>query len=138
MNTVIHNNKLCLFVLVTMFVGKIGLYTITDVLADFWQSTCVPCLAQIPMMNSIYQRYDERGLTVLGIAVSEDAEKSRRAITKHGITYPQLLNTQDQSFDTYGIQAIPYSILFVPDGTILARGLCGDELEKKLAEIFGE
>lgn len=113
------------------YVGK-GRY----VLADFWQSTCAPCLTQIPMMKSIYQRYNERGLTVLGIAVSEDAEKSRRAIEKHGITYPQLLNTQDQSSDAYGIQAIPYSILFAPDGTILARGLRGEELEKKLEEIF--
>ena len=90
------------------------------------------------MMKSIYQKYHERGLTVLGIAVSEDAEKSRRAITKHGITYPQLLNTQDQSSDAYGIQAIPYNILFATDGTILARGLRGEEIEKKLAEIFGE
>jgi peroxiredoxin len=113
------------------YVGK-GRY----VLADFWQSTCAPCLTQIPMMKSIYQRYNERGLTVLGIAVSEDAEKSRRAIEKHGITYPQLLNTQDQSSDAYGIQAIPYSILFAPDGTILARGLRGEEIEKKLEEIF--
>ena len=113
------------------YVGK-GRY----VLADFWQSTCAPCLTQIPMMKSIYQRYNERGLTVLGIAVSEDAEKSRRAIKKHSITYPQLLNTLNQSFDTYGIQAIPYSILFAPDGTILARGLRGEELEKKLEEIF--
>ena len=113
------------------YVGK-GRY----VLADFWQSTCAPCLTQIPMMKSIYQKYNESGLTVLGIAVSEDAEKSRRAIKKHSITYPQLLNTLDQSFDTYGIQAIPYSILFAPDGIILARGLRGEELEKKLEEIF--
>ena len=113
------------------YVGK-GRY----VLADFWQSTCAPCLTQIPMMKSIYQRYNERGLTVLGIAVSEDAEKSRRAIKKHSITYPQLLNTLDQSFDTYGIQAIPYSILFAPDGIILARGLRGEDIDRKLEEIF--
>ena len=114
------------------YVGK-GRY----VLADFWQSTCAPCLTQISMMKSIYQRYNERGLTVLGIAVSEDAEKSRRAIKKHGITYPQLLNTQKQASIKYGILGTPYSILFAPDGTILARGLHGDDLEKKLTEIFG-
>ena len=90
------------------------------------------------MMNNIYQRYNERGLTVLGIAVSEDAEKSRRAIEKYAITYPQLLNTQEQSSDAYGIQAIPYSILFAPDGTILARGLRGEEIERKLEEIFND
>lgn len=28
--------------------------------------------------------------------------------------------------------------LFTPDGTILARGLRGNKIEKKLAEVFGE
>ena len=46
------------------------------------------------------------------------------------------VNSQKIATDAYGIQAIPYSILFAPDGTILARGLRGEELEKKLAEIF--
>ena len=113
------------------YVGK-GRY----VLAEFWGSTCPPCLSQIPKLNSIYKKYKERGLTVLGIAVHEDAEKSRRAIKKHGITYPQLLNTQKQASSKYGIQGGPYSILFAPDGTILARGLHGEDLEKKLTEIF--
>lgn len=113
------------------YVGK-GRY----VWAEFWGSTCQPCLTQIPKLNSIYEKYKERGLTVLGIAVYEDAEKTRRAIKKHGITYPQLLNTQKQAFIKYGIQGGPYSILFAPDGTILARGLHGEDLEKKLTEIF--
>lgn len=38
--------------------------------------------------------------------------------------------------DTYGIAAIPRIILFAPDGTILANGLRGEEIEKKLEEIF--
>jgi peroxiredoxin len=115
------------------YVGK-GRY----VWAEFWGSTCQPCLTQIPKLNSIYEKYKERGLTVLGIAVYEDAEKTRRAIKKHGITYPQLLNTQKQASIKYGILGTPYSILFAPDGTILARGLHGEDLEKKLTEIFGE
>ena len=113
------------------YVGK-GRY----VLAEFWGSTCPPCLSQIPKLNNIYKKYKERGLTVLGIAVYEDAEKTRRAIKKHGITYPQLLNTQKQASSKYGILGTPYSILFAPDGTILARGLHGEDLEKKLTEIF--
>ena len=29
-----------------------------------------------------------------------------------------------------------YTILFAPDGTIVARGLRGEDIERKLAEIF--
>ena len=49
-----------------------------------------------------------------------------------------IMNTQAIASELYGIDAIPEIILFAPDGTILARGLRGNEIEKKLAEIFGE
>ena len=55
-----------------------------------------------------------------------------------GISYPQIINSQKIATDAYGINGIPEIILFAPDGTILARGLRGNEIEKKLAEIFGE
>ena len=40
--------------------------------------------------------------------------------------------------DTYGIAGIPRIILFAPDGTIVANGLRGENIEKKLAEIFND
>ena len=36
------------------------------------------------------------------------------------------------------ITAIPAYILFAPDGTILARGLRGKEIDRKLEETFKE
>jgi hypothetical protein len=38
---------------------------------------------------------------------------------------------------TYGVLAIPYTILFAPDGTILERGPL-QIVEKKINKIFGE
>ena len=35
----------------------------------------------------------------------------------------------------YGIKGIPHIIVFGPDGTILSRGLTGDDLANKLAEV---
>jgi hypothetical protein len=55
-----------------------------------------------------------------------------------GINYPQIINSQKIATDAYGINGIPEIILFAPDGTILARGLRGNEIEKKMAEIFVE
>ena len=38
--------------------------------------------------------------------------------------------------DAYGITGIPEIILFGPDGTILARNLRGNAIDKKLTEVF--
>jgi hypothetical protein len=38
---------------------------------------------------------------------------------------------------TYGIDAIPYTVLVDKDGKIIAKKLRGKELENKLKELFG-
>jgi hypothetical protein len=73
-------------------------------------------------------------------AASATAHTSARhtSAKADGINYPQIINSQKIATDAYGINGIPEIILFAPDGTILARGLRGNEIEKKMAEIFVE
>ena len=70
-----------------------------------------------------YDKYKSRGLQVVGIAAWDKPESSLAAIKEDGVTYPQIINSQETATKTYNIQGIPDIILFAPDGTILARGL---------------
>ena len=115
------------------YVGK-GQY----VLVDFWASWCGPCRAEIPNLIKTYNKYKEKDLVVLGVAVNDKPEDTQNVIGEEKIPYPQIINSQEIATDLYGITGIPEIILFAPDGTILARGLRGEDIEKKLAEIFGE
>ena len=104
------------------------------VLVDFWASWCGPCKAEMPHIIEIYEKYKDKGLKVIGVTVEDMPEKSDSIVKQLGIPFPQIYESTPMS--TYGVTAIPHTILFAPDGTILARGLRGEDIEKKLTEVF--
>ncbi len=107
------------------------------VVVDFWASWCPPCRAEIPKLQALKQKYGDR-FDVLGIAVWDTPEDTRKAIQELNITWPVIVGTHKltEPTDLYGIKAIPHIIVFGPDGTILSRGLTGDALAAKLAEAL--
>ena len=113
------------------YVGK-GQY----VLVDFWASWCSPCRGEIPNLIAAYNKYKDRGLQVLGIAVWDKPEDTLKAIEEEKVPYPQIINAQEIATNIYGITGIPEIILFAPDGKIVKRGLRGEMIDKILSEIF--
>ena len=90
----------------------------------------------IPNLIEAYNNYKDKGLIVLGVATWDDPADTEKAIKELGIPYPQIMNAQYAGSDAYGIEGIPEIILFAPDGTIVARGLRGEAIEKILSEIY--
>ena len=114
------------------YIGK-GKY----VLVDFWAGWCGPCKREIPNIREIYDKYNGEDFTVLGVAVWEKPEDTKKAIEELGVIWPCIINAQSIPTDIYGIKGIPHIILFGPDGTIIARDLRGESMKAKVAEVLG-
>ena len=108
----------------------------TPVVVDFWASWCGPCRREIPVIKEIFEKYKSQGLSVLGVAVWDKPDDTMRAINDLLIPWPQIINAQNVPTDLYGINGIPHIMLIGPDGTILSRGLQGNELKAKVDEIM--
>ncbi len=115
------------------YVGKDGKY----LLVDFWASWCGPCRRQLPVIKEIQAKYKAK-LNVLGVAVWDEPDDTRRAIKEHELTWPCIIDAGSVPTDVYGISGIPCIMLIAPDGTIVSRDKQNDELRAAVAKAIGE
>lgn len=105
-------------------------------LVDFWASWCGPCRHENPVVKAAYEQYHELGFDVIGVSVDQDEAKWLQAVEEDGLPWAQVRDTENTVSESYLIYYIPSNFLFDQNGTMVAKGLRGEDLTAKLAEIL--
>jgi thiol-disulfide isomerase/thioredoxin len=109
------------------------------VLLEFWASWCGPCRRENPALVKVYKTYKEKGFEIVGVALDENREEWLSAMAKDLLPWPNVTDfrgDRNEAALIYGIIAIPDNLLIDPNGIVIARNLRGEDLRKKLQEIF--
>jgi peroxiredoxin len=113
------------------------------VLIDFWASWCGPCRHENPNVVKAFNKYKTQKFTIIGVSLDRPGAKDKwlAAIHKDGLAWTQVSDLKFWDSKTaalYAVRGIPQNFLLDPDGKIIGKNLRGDDLDDKLAEIFGK
>ena len=90
-------------------------------------------------MKKIYEQYKDKGFDIVGVSLDNNKKAWTGAIKKMELPWHHISDLKGWNCEgaaIYGINSIPATILFGPDGKVVASGLRAHQLAEKLAEVL--
>lgn len=107
---------------------------------NFFATWCIPCRAELPMMNAFVPELDEKGVTVLLIGVREDFGTIGQLLAELKVDKPVVLSDRNGKIaELYRVLFLPTTFFVGADGRVkdIIFGQIKDEdqLRKGIANI---
>jgi len=102
------------------------------VMINFWASWCGPCRTEMPLLDSIYKKYNKLGFTLLGVNVEPDSKAAVDWLKETPVSFPILFDKDSKVSKLYDVAGMPSTVIIDRTGKVrvLHRGYKpGDENE---------
>ena len=91
----------------------------TPLLVNFFASTCVPCVIEMPALEAVYQEVASQ-MAFLGLALQDRPEDALALVDRTGVTYRTALDKDASVITALGGTALPTTVLLDADGHVVA------------------
>jgi peroxiredoxin len=133
------------FTLATLDGGRGSLADHRDklVVLNFWATWCHPCALEMPSLQALWRRYQERGLIVLAVSVDRGSPRGllEPYVRNLKLTFPILLDPDSKTSDGWRVTALPATFLVRPGGEVTgmavgAREWNSDEMQALVERLL--
>ncbi|MBS1697383.1 MAG: TlpA family protein disulfide reductase [Actinobacteria bacterium] len=93
---------------------------------NFWYAACGPCRVEAKDLESVWQKFDGKGVSFVGVNTYDQAGTATAFNQQYGVTYPSIIdvNTGDAKLafaEVTAIQATPTTLVLDKKGRVAAR-----------------
>jgi cytochrome c biogenesis protein CcmG/thiol:disulfide interchange protein DsbE len=109
------------------------------VVLNFWASWCEPCKEEAPLFQDAWERYQDRGLVIVGVDSEDFRTDARRFVERYRITYPIVHAKSTDTRDDFGVTGYPETYFIDAEGRIVhhvAGQVSADQLEDGIEAIL--
>ena len=109
------------------------------VLVDLWATWCVPCIAELPHLQTMSDELDDDDFLMLGIVLeSGEREEVLDFLAEKEVTYPQVMGADDTGEAFGPFLGYPTKYLIDRDGMVVKRyfGIIGEELRDDVETLM--
>jgi uncharacterized protein (TIGR03435 family) len=100
------------------------------VVLEFWATWCGPCVADIPVLNSLAASLDPAKVRFISVD-DEDPAVIEPFLKKNPIVGWLAFDTTGKVFDAYGVNARPTTIIVGPDGRVATANTHPESLQRE-------
>lgn len=125
------------------------------VLVDFWSTSCSDCIARMPAIRQIYDKYKDRGFIVISVAKNPTVDKERVLAIheKIGADWPVLMiggnaksgyidpnSLGKKIWESYGFSGVPQLLLLDRQGKLVMYNdlLANGDFEPIIVELLAK
>ena len=103
---------------------------------EFWASWCGPCIADMPYLKEIYEKYKDKGLNIIGISLDTRKTEWQRGLERIDVPWDNLSDLKgmhsSELAEAYAVEHLPYALLLDRTGKVVEVNLRGIVLEQYL------
>ncbi|MCO6431693.1 MAG: TlpA family protein disulfide reductase [Deltaproteobacteria bacterium] len=89
------------------------------VLLNFWASWCLPCVAELPALQNLYDQLRDSGFVVIAVGIDDDEASLAEFKRRFGLSFPVLVDKSGTVKSRYRISGVPESFVLDSEGKLV-------------------
>lgn len=92
---------------------------VKGIILNFFASYCKPCKNELPVLNSLVDEFEKKGIKIVIVGYGEDFDKINEMLSKIKVDKPIILSDVYSRIGAkYGVNGLPHTVFIGSDGKV--------------------